>query len=759
MIKKIKNKISIILTLGLSIMASSTFAYSNFSANADLVRVAPYGADAAVGGDNWSAGAAIRNFLNLGHKYRIRQNGTIKQVRFYAGANALAPNLTEFRIRIWRKNGGTYDMVGESEDLLPTMVPGSISTHVLASPIVGVQEGDYIGYKMIGTGNSSMYAVVGGTSNGTTSKYETGADVGASYNFDAAPGSLSNVALPIEIYMQAPQASFIGDSIIAGHPGHYSFLEGTLTTNIDSTIEKQFSNLTGYTYQNMGIGSQTTNLTSARFVTDVIDKKPRLAILEGGVNDIAGGTITKAQFIANNTAMLNNMQVAGTTALMVKILPWTGGSDAQLAMRDDWNTDLETLVDTYPNAFIVDAGPYIGQFNANGPVGNTWDIQPAYDVGGVHFNQAGHAKIAEAIADVLKPAASFDNDFAATEGNEINVNYNLFQIGDASTQNISQTATSGIEYSTDGGVSWNDASDAGGTSDGLIALSGSQAGTDHKFVWDAKIDLGIGTFNNILLRIRPSDGTSDAVKWVNSNPFNIIVISDSDIILAEIGADDNANSSDVTIAELNSILPVLTNLVAANETAYQTYIADPTNTFDAPATQAQVQAMINAVNAAEINSNIPKGKSGKSHSGKSSKKVCKDSKAINFNNVGQHDQSLCKYKEVEEKTETKTENNSKLGEGAKCSASQILTQNMKAGDRNGKYSSWERGTINEVKLLQAHMNRLGFNSGAVDGILGPMTDGAIKRMQKALGFSEKLIDGYVGPLTRERINNSCEWVK
>jgi hypothetical protein len=72
----------------------------------------------------------------------------------------------------------------------------------------------------------------------------------------------------------------------------------------------------------------------------------------------------------------------------------------------------------------------------------------------------------------------------------------------------------------------------------------------------------------------------------------------SDTVLAEIGADDDANASDVTIAELNSILPALTDVNASNEAAYQAYIADPANAFDAPATQAQVQAMIDAVNAA-----------------------------------------------------------------------------------------------------------------------------------------------------------------
>jgi hypothetical protein len=70
-------------------------------------------------------------------------------------------------------------------------------------------------------------------------------------------------------------------------------------------------------------------------------------------------------------------------------------------------------------------------------------------------------------------------------------------------------------------------------------------------------------------------------------------------VLAEIGADDDANASDVTIAELNSILPALTDVNASNEAAYQAYIADSANAFDAPATQAQVQAMITAVNATE----------------------------------------------------------------------------------------------------------------------------------------------------------------
>lgn len=60
--------------------------------------------------------------------------------------------------------------------------------------------------------------------------------------------------------------------------------------------------------------------------------------------------------------------------------------------------------------------------------------------------------------------------------------------------------------------------------------------------------------------------------------------------------------------------------------------------------------------------------------------------------------------------------------------------------------------MKEAKILQAHLNRLGFNSCPIDGILGKITDGAIKRMQTYLGTKA---DGLIGPKTRALINNSC----
>lgn len=84
--------------------------------------------------------------------------------------------------------------------------------------------------------------------------------------------------------------------------------------------------------------------------------------------------------------------------------------------------------------------------------------------------------------------------------------------------------------------------------------------------------------------------------------------------------------------------------------------------------------------------------------------------------------------------------------------SNILTQKLKASSRNGQFNSYTGSIVYEAMVLQEHLNRLGFNSGPEDGIIGPLTDGAIRRMQTSLGVVN---DGYIGPLTLTAINWSC----
>jgi lysophospholipase L1-like esterase len=227
-------------------------------------------------------------------------------------------------------------------------------------------------------------------------------------SYSTAPGAVT----PVELYMQAPQAVFIGDSIISGHNANLSFLHTTETTNIASTIEKQFSNLTGYTYQNMGVGAQTTSQIEARFTADVINLHPRIVVIEGGVNDIAQ-SVAKATFLAKWTSMLDAAQASDSISkiLVMKILPWSNGTNVQMQTRDDWNASLVTLAAGYSKAIVVDASSYVGQFRSGGDAGNLWDIQAVYNSDGVHFTSAGHGQIAQALADNLPSTATTITSF------------------------------------------------------------------------------------------------------------------------------------------------------------------------------------------------------------------------------------------------------------------------------------------------------------------------------------------------------------
>lgn len=70
--------------------------------------------------------------------------------------------------------------------------------------------------------------------------------------------------------------------------------------------------------------------------------------------------------------------------------------------------------------------------------------------------------------------------------------------------------------------------------------------------------------------------------------------------------------------------------------------------------------------------------------GSSVEYTCKNSTALNFSNTGIHKESLCIYTQQQTEVPTPTTN---LGQGEQCLSSQLLTQNMKAGDRNGNYSN------------------------------------------------------------------------
>jgi hypothetical protein len=100
------------------------------------------------------------------------------------------------------------------------------------------------------------------------------------------------------------------------------------------------------------------------------------------------------------------------------------------------------------------------------------------------------------------------------------------------------------------------------------------------------------------------DANPDSFTAVATQPevqAMVNAVNASQTVLAQVGAEgDTGNTvpSAVTTAQLEVIVPAVTGIVAANQAAYQAFIDANPDSFTAVATQAEVQAMVTAVNLA-----------------------------------------------------------------------------------------------------------------------------------------------------------------
>lgn len=351
--------------------------------NPDLVSAGGYAAISTAAATKGVTTAGYY-WLNNAHVSRIRQHGSIEVVQLYAET---LTDIAEVWAYVWRKNGATWDLVGR-EEIMARMTAGQISTVTLTTPIA-VQPGDYFGYGATASaGTVTLFTHISGGA-AATYRLVTTPPTGST---NWAAGSDSTIYGPVIGKMRPPVVVGIGDSITAGHNGNYSFIESTQTT--DSTFEylAYLRTATGCTYQNMGIGSQTSTQIAARFAADVVALKPKMAIIECGFNDIALSA-TQATFIANMTTMLDLCRTNSIIPVFVA-LPWTNATDEQSATYETWLTALRQILPTYPFGTFADLRPTLGEGT------NYRNIKTAYDSDGAHYNATGYQAMATALCQV-----------------------------------------------------------------------------------------------------------------------------------------------------------------------------------------------------------------------------------------------------------------------------------------------------------------------------------------------------------------------
>jgi hypothetical protein len=152
--------------------------------------------------------------------------------------------------------------------------------------------------------------------------------------------------------------------------------------------------------------------------------------------------------------------------------------------------------------------------------------------------------------------------------------------------NAAQTLLANIGTDADNG---NNALTSGVTAadlNAIVGVSGALAANEAAYL--AAIAANEGPFS--------SPATAAEVQAM------ITAVNAAQTLLANIGTDadngNNALTSGVTAADLNAIVGV-SGAIAANEAAYLAAIAADAGPFSSPATAAEVQAMIDAVNAAQ----------------------------------------------------------------------------------------------------------------------------------------------------------------
>src|SRR5574340_82833 len=145
--------------------------------------------------------------LVIGHQFRIRQNGDIKQVKINAHN---IKEIKSLQIQVWRNNGGNFDLIGESKNLIDGLSNQPDAIFTLANPIKNVKEGDYYGFSV--QGKSSHFSLASLNSDQVNTFCATDPTT-TQFNW-YNQNKLSDTAFLINLYMKPPEAVLIGDSIM-----------------------------------------------------------------------------------------------------------------------------------------------------------------------------------------------------------------------------------------------------------------------------------------------------------------------------------------------------------------------------------------------------------------------------------------------------------------------------------------------------------------------------------------------------------------
>ncbi len=135
----------------------------------------------------------------------------------------------------------------------------------------------------------------------------------------------------------------MGDSITAGYPGFSSPIEsppggaGDERSQYEYWMAKEHRE---WTVLNRGVNGERTDHMVARFERDVVDERPNLVVVLGGINDVYQGFT--AEFVTRNLSRMYSLALAASIVpVACTVLPYNTIEGREARVRTDVNAWIE----------------------------------------------------------------------------------------------------------------------------------------------------------------------------------------------------------------------------------------------------------------------------------------------------------------------------------------------------------------------------------------------------------------------------------
>ncbi|WP_298221627.1 T9SS type A sorting domain-containing protein [Flavobacterium sp.] len=449
---------------------------------------------------------------------------------------------------------------------------GLSQRNIVANPTVLNGVGAY--HTMIVTNtNATSYTLIdgvtitGGTANGTTT------NPAGSFSFER------NFGGGVLCYQTAPVFNHVIFKTNAAEYGGGVF---------NQTASPKFSNcvFTENTSTSYGGGVENFNNSSPTFTNCIISNNAALrgggAANNGGAPTYINCTIVKnSATVATSGGAFHNLNASAST--YKNCIIWgNSASDFLTEAGSAINVSYSVTQSTISGTANLSANPQLVDINDGNGADDKWltsddgfEITPVSNCGSTGDNSAIPSNIT---VDILNNPRIL----------QITVDRGAYEV-DGANASDSALAQIGDEGDAPNTV----ASEVTTTQLGQIVPVITNIVTANQTAYQAYIDANPDAFS--------APATAAEVQaMVNTVNAQVEAEAASTAVLTQIGDEadaPNTVTSTVTVTQLDAILPAITGIVEANEAAYQAYIDANPDAFSAPATAAEVQAMIDDVNA------------------------------------------------------------------------------------------------------------------------------------------------------------------